>query len=61
VSNRIAFTLLLVALLVSSALIVVADVPPKYHGMPVVGLVGFIVSGLLSLRLIYSIMKHGKF
>jgi ubiquinone biosynthesis protein len=61
ISNRIAFTLLLVALLVSSALIVVADVPPKYHGMPVVGLAGFIISGILALRLVFSIMRHGKF
>lgn len=61
VSNRIAFTLLLVALLVSSALIVVADVPPKYHGMPVVGLAGFLISGILALRLVFSIMRHGKF
>ncbi|MEZ4918041.1 MAG: AarF/ABC1/UbiB kinase family protein [Saprospiraceae bacterium] len=61
VSNRISFTLLLVALLVSSALLVIADVAPHYKDMPVLGVGGFVLSGLLALRLMYSILRHGNF
>lgn len=61
VSNRIAFTLLLVALIIGSSLIVIADVPPHVNHVPVLGFLGFIISGLLAVRLIISILRHGNF
>jgi ubiquinone biosynthesis protein len=61
VSNRIAFTLLLTALIVGSSLIIIADIPPRVYNIPVIGFVGFIISGLLALRLVISIMRHGNF
>lgn len=61
VSNRIAFTLLLVALIIGSSLIVIADVPPHVNHVPVLGFLGFVISGLLAVRLIISILRHGNF
>ncbi len=61
VSNRIAFTLLLTALILGSSLLVIADVPPHINHVPVLGFVGFLLSGLLALRLIISILRHGNF
>ncbi len=61
VSNRIAFTLLLTALILGSSLLVIADVPPHINHVPVLRFVGFLLSGLLALRLIISIMRHGNF
>ncbi|HMO40766.1 MAG TPA: AarF/UbiB family protein [Saprospiraceae bacterium] len=61
VSNRIAFTLLLTALIIGSSLIVIADVPPHVNHVPVLGFVGFIIAGLLAIRLIISILRHGNF
>ncbi len=61
VSNRIAFTLLLTALIIGSSLIVIADVPPHIHHIPVIGFVGFIIAGVLAIRLIISILRHGNF
>lgn len=61
VSNRIAFTLLLVALIIGSSLIVIADVPPHVNHVPVLGFLGFLISGLLAARLIISILRHGNF
>lgn len=61
VSNRIAFTLLLVALIIGSSLVVIADIPPHINHVPVIGFVGFIISGLLAVRLIISILRHGNF
>jgi ubiquinone biosynthesis protein len=61
VSNRIAFTLLLTALIIGSSLIIIADIPPKVYNIPVLGFVGFIISGLLAIRLVFSIMRHGNF
>lgn len=61
VSNRIAFTLLLTALIIGSSLIVIADIPPHINHVPVIGFVGFIISGILAIRLVISILRHGNF
>ncbi len=61
ISNRIAFTLLLTALIIGSSLIVIADVPPHVNHVPVLGFVGFLISGLLAIRLLISILRHGNF
>jgi ubiquinone biosynthesis protein len=61
VSNRISITLLLSALILGSSLIVLAEVPPYIGNIPALGFFGFVISGLLALRLIISIWKHGKF
>jgi len=61
ISNRISFTLVLVALLLSSSIVVVADLPPKIYGMPALGFFGFLISGFFALRLLFSIWQHGKF
>ncbi len=61
ISNRISFTLLLVALILGSALMVIADTPPHIYSIPVLGFAGFIISALFAIRLLYSIIRHGKF
>lgn len=60
-TNRISVTLLLVGLILGSSLLVLADIPPYIRNIPAIGVVGFFISGLLALRLLYSIFKHGKF
>nr|AWJ66129.1 ubiquinone biosynthesis monooxygenase UbiB [uncultured bacterium] len=61
VSNRISFTLLLAALIIGSSLMVIADTPPHIYRISVLGFAGFIISGLLALRLLYSIIRNGFF
>ncbi len=61
VSNRISFTLLLSALILGSSWIVAAGIPPLIFNMSVLGFAGFVLSGLLAFRLLYSIIKHGNF
>lgn len=59
-SNRVSFAIVVAALIIGSALIVLAKIPPFLFNIPVIGLVGFIVSGLLALWLLISILRHGK-
>ncbi|MFP4472535.1 MAG: ABC1 kinase family protein [Candidatus Omnitrophota bacterium] len=61
VANRLAMSLILSALLISSAIIVLSEIPPTWRGIPVIGLAGFVLSGILSLHLLYSIWRHGMF
>lgn len=61
ISNRNSFTLVLVALILGSSIVVLADVPPKMNGIPALGFFGFLISGFFALRLLISIWRHGKF
>ncbi len=61
VSNRMAITILLSALILGSSLIVLAEVPPYVGNIPALGFAGFVIAGLLALRLVISIWRHGKF
>ncbi len=60
VANRLAFAIVLAAQIIGSALIIHADLPPKWNGIPVIGLVGFLVAGIMGFWLLVSMLRHGK-
>jgi ubiquinone biosynthesis protein len=60
VTNRIAFAIVLAALIMANALIIHSRMPPLWHGIPVVGLVGFFLTAVLGLWLLVSILRHGR-
>lgn len=60
VSNRIAFAIVLAALIVGSSLMVHARLPPTWNDIPVIGLVGFLVAAVMGFGLLVSIIRHGK-
>jgi len=60
ISNRLVFGIVLAALLIGSSVMVRSDIPPKWHGFPVIGAVGFLVSGLMGFWLLYAILRHRR-
>jgi ubiquinone biosynthesis protein len=60
VSNRLAFAIVLASLVIGSSLIVLAGIPPKWHGIPVIGLVGFVIAGVMGFWLLISILRRGS-
>ncbi|WP_028319228.1 ABC1 kinase family protein [Desulfobulbus elongatus] len=60
VSNRISFAIVLAALIIGSSLILHSGLPPLWRGIPIIGLVGFIVAGLMGFRLLLSILRHSR-
>ena len=60
ISNRISFAIVLAAQIIGSSLIVLADIPPKWHEIPIVGLSGFLVAGVMGFWLLVSILRRGK-
>lgn len=60
ISNRLAFAIVLAALIIGSSLIVLSDIPPKWHEIPVIGLIGFLFAGLMGFWLLLSIIRSGK-
>jgi ubiquinone biosynthesis protein len=60
VSNRVAFSIVLAALIIGSSLIVLSGVPPTWGEIPVIGLAGFVVAGLMGFWLLYTIIRGGR-
>jgi ubiquinone biosynthesis protein len=60
VVNRVVLSLLQAALLISSALIILAKIPPRWNEISILGLGGFLISGILALILIYRIIRDRK-
>jgi ubiquinone biosynthesis protein len=60
ISNRIAFAIVLAALIVGSALIVLSGIPPRWREIPVIGLAGFLFAGLMGFWLLVTIMRRGR-
>lgn len=56
-SNRISFGLIVAALIVGSSLLVQSGLGPKIFSFPVIGLIGYLLAGLLGLWLIFNILR----
>lgn len=59
ISNRIAFAIILASLVIGSSLIVVSGIPPIWRGIPVIGLLGFLIAGAMGLWLLIFILRSG--
>jgi ubiquinone biosynthesis protein len=58
--NRLAFALVLSSLIIASAVIVHAKVPPMWHDMSVPGMLGYAVAGMMGFWLLIAMVRHGK-
>ncbi len=58
--NRLAYSLVLASLIIASAVIVHAKVPPVWHGMSVFGMLGYLVAGMMGFWLLIAMLRHGK-
>ena len=60
--NRLAFALVLASLIISSAVILHARVPPLWgHGqVSAIGVVGYLLASLMGFWLLIAMWRHGK-
>lgn len=59
ISHRIVIALVTSALIIGSSLIAFSDLVPQWHGIPVLGLVGFIIAAVIGVYLLLtSLRKH---
>ena len=58
-SNRLAFAIVLAAMVVGSSIIIHSGIPPTWHGIPIIGLAGYVVAGLMGFWLLISILRRG--
>jgi len=60
ISNRVVYGIVLSSLVIGSSLIVLSGIPPKWHEIPIIGIIGFLTAGAMGFWLLISIMRHGK-
>ncbi len=58
--NRLSIAIIIAAVLIGSSLLSFAKMPPLVFGIPIFGLVGFMIALLMGAILIVSIYKRGK-
>ncbi|MFW5998516.1 MAG: ABC1 kinase family protein [Halanaerobiaceae bacterium] len=61
VSNRLSISLIVSALIIGSTMILQTDMEPQIFNIPLFGLIGYSVAGVLGFILIIAILKSGKF
>jgi ubiquinone biosynthesis protein len=59
-SNRLAFSLIIAAIIVGSSLIIRIDKGPRFFDYPLLGIAGYIIAGVLGLWLVVAILRSGK-
>jgi ubiquinone biosynthesis protein len=59
-SNRLAFAIIIAALIIGSALIVISEIPPLFYGISLIGLIGFLAAALMGVWLLWAIIRRGK-
>jgi ubiquinone biosynthesis protein len=60
VSNRIAFAIVLAALIIGSSLVVLSGIKPKWHDIPIIGIAGFLIAACMGFGLLISILREGR-
>jgi len=59
-ANRMAYSLILAAIIVGSSLIMQTNKGPIFMGFPVIGVLGFLIAAVLGLGLVIIILRSGK-
>jgi ubiquinone biosynthesis protein len=54
--TRMVFALVLAALIIGSSLVVLSGIPPKWYGVPVIGVAGFLISAFVGFWLLVTIL-----
>ena len=60
-SYRLSFAVVLASLVIGSSIVIHANIPPRWHGLPVLGLVGFLGAAVVGFWLIYDFLKNRRF
>ena len=61
ISNRIAFSVIIAALIIGSSMIITTGIGPFIFGFPALGMIGYLVSSILGLWLIVIIIRTRKY
>ena len=60
ISNRVTFGIIIGALIIGSSMIITTGVKPLLFGYPAFGMIGYLVSGILGLWLVFTMIRARK-
>jgi len=60
-SNRLTFGIIIAAMIIASSMIITTGVGPLIFGFPALGVVGYMISGILGLWLIWNIIRTKRY
>lgn len=60
-SNRLTFGIIIAALIIGSSMIITTGIGPLLFGFPALGVIGYMISGLLGLWLVFNIIRSRKY
>lgn len=58
--NRLVIALIIAGLAIGSSILILANMPPKIWGVPILGFLGFLFAGILSVIVIVGILMNKK-
>ncbi|HDQ93063.1 MAG TPA: ABC transporter [Synergistetes bacterium] len=60
-TNRLTFGIIIAALIIGSSMIITTGVRPLLFGFPALGIIGYLVSGILGLWLVFNIIRRKRY
>ena len=60
VSNKLSAAIIVAAIIVGSSILVFADIPPRWNEVPVFGIIGYFLAGIIGLWLIYTFYNQQR-
>ncbi|MGE3181510.1 MAG: ABC1 kinase family protein [Phycisphaerae bacterium] len=60
IANRVSFAIVVASLIVGSSLIVHSRLPPLWNDVPIIGIIGYLVAGVMGFILLIAILRHGR-
>ena len=61
ISNRLTLGVIIAAMIIGSSMIITTGISPHLFGFPALGIVGYVISGILGLWLTVNILRSRKF
>jgi len=61
ISNRLTFGIIIAAMIIASSMIITTGIGPLLFGFPALGIVGYVISGILGLWLIWNIIRTKQY
>jgi ubiquinone biosynthesis protein len=58
--NRIVFAIVLAALIVGSSIVILSGIPPKVYDVPLIGVAGFLLAGMIGFGLLFDMMRKKR-
>jgi ubiquinone biosynthesis protein len=59
-SNRLAFSVITASIIVASSIIIHSGQGQKLFGLPVLGLIGYVIAGLFGIWILIGILRSGQ-